>query len=188
MKYIINCFIVCLADLFSKQYINKNYKSSKRNEIYPNKLYIWNTKNKGIAYNKLEQSPSTVKLITGAITALLGAVFACTVFKPSTPKLFKIGISTALGGALGNFIDRMKNGCVMIQGAQRGRIACMEADKPAGADFGNGEHERSDTGKGKKIYSKASYACAGREAARRRFRRCGFRVPFASALAVFCGV
>ena len=112
MKYIINCFIVCLADLFSKQYINKNYKPSKQNEIYPNRLYIWNTKNKGIAYNKLEQSPNKVKLITGAITALLGAVFAFTVFKPTTPKLFKFGISAALGGALGNFIDRMKNGCV----------------------------------------------------------------------------
>ena len=112
MKYIINCFIVCLADLFSKQYINAKYKLSKQNEIYPDRLYIWNTKNKGIAYNKLEQSPNTVKLITGAITALLGAVFAATVFKPSTPKLFKLGISAALGGALGNFIDRVKNGCV----------------------------------------------------------------------------
>ena len=53
-----------------------------------------------------------VKFITGAITALLGVVFACTVFKSNTSKLFKLGISTALGGALGNLIDRMKNGCV----------------------------------------------------------------------------
>ena len=112
MKYIINCFIVCLVDLFSKRYINKKYKLSKQNEIYPDKLYIWNTKNKGIAYNKLEQSPNMVKFITGAITALLGVVFACTVFKSNTSKLFKLGISTALGGALGNLIDRMKNGCV----------------------------------------------------------------------------
>lgn len=112
MKYIINSFIVCLADLISKQYINKNYKISKQVEKYPGMVYIWNTKNKGIAYNKLETRPGAVKFVTGTITAVLGAVFADVVIRRGASNVFKFGISVAFGGALGNFIDRMKNGCV----------------------------------------------------------------------------
>lgn len=112
MKYIINSFIVCLADLISKQYINKRYKVSERAEKYPGMVYIWNTKNKGIAYNKLETMPGVVKLVTGTITAVLGAVFADVMIRQGASNAFKFGISAAFGGALGNFIDRMKNGCV----------------------------------------------------------------------------
>ena len=112
MKYIVLSFICCLLDLFSKQYINNNIKEGDKREVLPEKLYFLNTKNKGIAYNRLEKKPVAVKIITSIITLLFGAGFIKMIKDSGVSVALKIGSAMVFGGALGNLIDRLKNDCV----------------------------------------------------------------------------
>lgn len=112
MKYITISFIACLIDLYSKHIINKSMKRKEKREIIPDKLYFINDKNEGIAYNKLKERPKLVKVITAAITAFFGVFFFKTAADKGVNLGVKIGSALVFGGALGNLIDRIKNGCV----------------------------------------------------------------------------
>ncbi len=112
MKYILCSFICCLLDLFSKRYINNSIEEGSKREVLPEKLYFFNTKNAGIAYNRLENKPKTVKCITSIITSAFGIYFLKLMGEKNAPEYIKIGSAIAFGGALGNLIDRLKNNCV----------------------------------------------------------------------------
>ena len=112
MKYIFCSFISCLLDLLSKQAINSNIKNGEKREVLPEKLYFLNTKNTGIAYNRLEKKPSIVKCITSVITAIFGILFFRLINDKNVSEYLKIGSALAFGGAVGNLFDRLKNGCV----------------------------------------------------------------------------
>lgn len=112
MKYIIISFICCLVDLFSKHTINNNLKKSEKREVIPNVLYFINTKNEGVAYNKFETKPKTVKAATAVLTAVFGVFFVKCARKKAVSGVFKLGCALVFGGALGNLVDRLKNNCV----------------------------------------------------------------------------
>jgi len=112
MIYICESFIICLLDLFSKHHINNTLKRGEKRELLPEKLYFINTKNTGIAYNRLEKRPNAVKIITSFITALFGMFFFGLIGDKNASEYLKMGSVMAFGGALGNMIDRLKNGCV----------------------------------------------------------------------------
>ena len=112
MKYILYSFICCLLDLFTKQYINNSIEKGDKREVLPEKLYFLNTKNTGIAYNRLEKKPNAVKCVTSIITAIFGVCFFRLIGNKYTPEYLKIGSAMAFGGAVGNLYDRLKNGCV----------------------------------------------------------------------------
>jgi len=111
-KYTLISFICCLLDIISKHIINIYIKIKERKVILPEKLIFINTKNKGIAYNRLESRPKTVKVLTSTITAAFGACFFEIISNKHASVALKLGSALAFGGALGNLIDRFKNGHV----------------------------------------------------------------------------
>ncbi|WP_250277515.1 signal peptidase II [[Clostridium] colinum] len=107
MIYIFLIIFLILIDLISKRYINKKYKINEEKSLYKNKIYIRHIKNEGLAYGILKNSKKLIYIIVFICTLLVSILFYCA-FKENS-KLKKIAFSFALGGALGNFIERIKN-------------------------------------------------------------------------------
>lgn len=107
MKYFIISLLAAAADLLTKEEVKKKIPVGERRQVY-GKLYLWHIKNKGLAYNRLEDNQEKVML---ASVAGVSVVAACLLYlihlnaKPSE----KIGSALILGGGLGNLIDRIKN-------------------------------------------------------------------------------
>ena len=107
MIYFFIVIILVLLDLYSKEYIKNRYKINEKVNLYKDKLYIYHTKNEGFAYGILKKFK---KLIYIVVSICLIFVFICFFksFKENS-KIRKLAFSFALGGALGNFIDRVQN-------------------------------------------------------------------------------
>ena len=107
MIYIFIIFLLIFIDLFSKNYINKNFKLGQKKSVYKDKIYIYHIKNKGLAYGFLKNSKNIIYILV--FLALIGLLLLFYLIFKDGSKLKKIAYSFALGGALGNFIDRIKN-------------------------------------------------------------------------------
>ena len=107
MIYIFLIIFLVLLDLGSKKYVNKRYKLNEKISIYKDKIYIYHIKNEGLAYGFLKNTKKIMYIIISI--CLIGlCILSCFAFKEKS-KLKKLAFSFALGGALGNFIDRIKN-------------------------------------------------------------------------------
>lgn len=107
MKYFLIALLTAATDLLTKSKIKKKYPVGRKKQI-KGKLYFWHIKNKGIAYNKLENEPKKVTVISSAISAVL-ALYLIYLIKSDASFGEKFGISLFLGGGLGNLIDRIIN-------------------------------------------------------------------------------
>lgn len=107
MIYIFIIIFLVFIDLFSKKYVKNKYKLDEKVSLYKDKVYICYVKNEGLAYGILKKAKKSIYII---ISICLIALFILSyfIFKDKS-KLKKIAFSFALGGALGNFIDRAKN-------------------------------------------------------------------------------
>lgn len=107
MKYFMISLLAAATDLLTKKEIKKRIPVGERRQIF-GRLYLWHIKNKGLAYNRLEENQEKVML---ASVAGVSVVTACLLYlihlnaKPSE----KIGPALILGGGLGNLIDRILN-------------------------------------------------------------------------------
>lgn len=111
MVYFFTVIFIIILDLLSKKIVKRNFPIFYKKEIVRNKLYIWHIKNKGVAYNTFERFPNFILCFTGtAIGAIL--IYLISIVKKADMKCFKFSVAMILGGALGNFIDRLKNKCV----------------------------------------------------------------------------
>ncbi|WP_317368166.1 signal peptidase II [uncultured Tyzzerella sp.] len=107
MIYFFIIIILILLDLGSKSYVKRKYKLNEDVSIYKDKVYICHIKNEGLAYGVLKNSKKFIYIIVSVCLLLVGILFY-SAFKEGS-KLKKLSFSFALGGALGNFIDRIKN-------------------------------------------------------------------------------
>ncbi len=107
MIYFIIIILLILLDLGSKAYIKKKYKLNEDVSIYKDKIYICHIKNEGLAYGFLKNSKKLIYIIV-SICLLLVTILFYSAFKENS-KLKKLAFSFALGGAIGNFLDRIKN-------------------------------------------------------------------------------
>lgn len=98
-------------DLKIKGQIKKNLKPGEKKEFISETLFLWRTENKGIAFNGLEKNPRLVLALSGSLIAgIMVWFFHMLTQTGQTGK--KIGLLFLLGGALGNFCDRLQNGSV----------------------------------------------------------------------------
>ncbi len=105
--YIFFILFLIILDLGSKKYVSKKYKLNEKINVYKDKIYIYHIKNEGLAYGFLKNSKKAIYIISSFCITIL-SIFAFVSFKEKS-RLRKIAFSFALGGAFGNFIDRIKN-------------------------------------------------------------------------------
>lgn len=106
MIYFAIIVILVIIDLVSKQYVKKNFKLHK--EYYLCKFFnIYHIKNEGIAYGFFKNSKKLIFTFL-SICLIIVCILFLLAFKENS-KLKKLAYSFALGGAFGNFIDRVIN-------------------------------------------------------------------------------
>ena len=106
---------VVILDQVTKAMIRPMLALHESREVIPNFLDLTRVHNTGAAFGMLNAAEFPFKtLVLSAVAAIaLGGVawYAATV--PLTDRLVRIGIAGVLGGAIGNLIDRAKDGYVL---------------------------------------------------------------------------
>ncbi|MBR3771078.1 MAG: signal peptidase II [Clostridium sp.] len=112
MVYIIVVLAICGVDLGIKYWIEKKKTSNDKTELLKGAVVIEKSHNNGACMNFMEKRPNYVLGITGVLLGILISMFALVLPK-KRKSLFKLGMAFMLGGALGNFFDRMHRGYVV---------------------------------------------------------------------------
>jgi signal peptidase II len=106
---------VVILDQITKAMIRPSLALHQSVEIIPGFLDLTRVHNTGAAFGMLNSADFPMKTLALSVVALiaLGGVawYAATV--PLTDRLARIGVAGVLGGAIGNLIDRAKDGYVL---------------------------------------------------------------------------
>ncbi len=103
--------IVLLADQFTKYWIVHSLETDSSRELIPRVLYFTRTTNSGAAFGVFPHATYLLAL-TALIAALGIGIYAWRQYWP-LPWSCGMGLALPLGGALGNFIDRVRLGYVI---------------------------------------------------------------------------
>lgn len=112
MLYILIVLTVVIGEHYIKNNIEKNRKLGDRQELLGGRIIIQKYYNEGAFLNFMEEKKEWVKTISFAFLGLLLLLFAFMLPKKGN-KLFKIGLSLLLGGAISNVADRFRKGYVI---------------------------------------------------------------------------
>ncbi|MDF2944253.1 MAG: putative rane protein [Herbinix sp.] len=112
MLYILLVAIVVIGEHYIKSYIEKNKQLGEEEKILKGKITIRKFYNKGAFLNFMENKKELVKTISCVLLGLILLLFAIMLPKKGN-KLFKLGLSLALGGAISNVADRVLRGYVV---------------------------------------------------------------------------
>lgn len=112
MIYIIVAFAICAGDLAIKYYIEKKRTFSQKSKFLKGSIVIEKSHNKGVCLNMLEKYPKFVLGLSGVLIGVMIGVFAMVLPK-QRKRLLKWGLSLCIGGAAGNFLDRLYRGYVV---------------------------------------------------------------------------
>ncbi|MBD8068369.1 signal peptidase II [Bacillus sp. PS06] len=104
MIYYAIAFIIILADQLSKWAIVRYMELGERIPIINEFLYITSHRNRGAAWGILQGQMWFFYIITAIVVVIL--VIYIKNLKPQQ-KMFGIALGLMLGGAIGNFIDRI---------------------------------------------------------------------------------
>lgn len=106
---------VVILDQLTKAMVRPSLALHQSVEVIPGFLDLTRVHNTGAAFGMLNDMDFPMKTLVLSAVALiaLGAVawYAATV--PLTDRLARIGVAGVLGGAIGNLIDRAKDGYVL---------------------------------------------------------------------------
>jgi signal peptidase II len=110
MPYFYITLIIIVLDQGTKLLIQKSMQLMQRIELWNGYLALVYTQNTGAAFSILQSRTILLIVITLAVFILIllnrRQVLAY-------PRLFQVGLAIALGGAIGNFIDRVRVGYVI---------------------------------------------------------------------------
>ncbi|HBQ21473.1 MAG: signal peptidase II [Deltaproteobacteria bacterium GWA2_38_16] len=112
-KYII---LVCLAglvialDQISKLYIEHHFNLHESITVIPNFFNLTYIRNTGAAFGLLSRAPESFRIPFFIIIPLIALTIIVLIFKKTkeTQVLMISSLSLILGGAIGNFIDRVR--------------------------------------------------------------------------------
>lgn len=103
-RYYLIALIVIIIDQFSKWLVVKKMDLLESFPIIENFFYITSHRNEGAAWGILQGQMIFFYIIT--IIAVIGIVYVMQKYAKGN-QLFSISLSLVLGGAIGNFIDRL---------------------------------------------------------------------------------
>lgn len=109
MPYFYLVIVVCALDQAIKFWVQAKMAPFESFNLLPGWFSITHVSNYGAAFGILRSQ--TLLLLGAALGAFL-FVWLNRHEMRKYPQLFQIGIATALGGALGNFVDRLRQGFV----------------------------------------------------------------------------
>ena len=112
MMYILIVAAVVILEYYIKNYVEENKKLGEQQELFNGKVVIRKYYNKGAFLNLLEDKKEIVKTISCVLLGLLLLLFTIMLPKKGN-KLFKLGLSLVLGGAISNVYDRVNRGYVV---------------------------------------------------------------------------
>lgn len=112
MLYILIVVAFVIVESRIKNYIEENVSAEEKREILKGKIIIRKYYNEGAFLNFLEKKKELVKTVSGILLGLLLLLFAIMLPKKGN-KLFKLGLSLVLGGAISNVSDRFSRGKVV---------------------------------------------------------------------------
>ena len=98
---------VAAADQLSKRLVESSITPGDERKLLPG-IDLVNTRNRGVAFGFLPGSHTGVTILVGVALIALFAYFA----RHSTRRLIWLPTGMLLGGALGNVIDRARQGAV----------------------------------------------------------------------------
>lgn len=105
MFYYIIAFFVILLDQFTKWLIVKNLELGESITIIDQFLYITSHRNRGAAWGILQGQMWFFYIIT--VIVIIGIIFYIQKVIKNKNRLTGISLALMLGGAIGNFIDRV---------------------------------------------------------------------------------
>lgn len=106
MIYILIIFIIFIAEIFIKDYVERHQAYCKEKKVWNGKISITKQYNTGACMNLLEKKPKVVRNFS---IGMLGGVllfFLCYLPKKGG-HLVKLALAFILGGALSNLSDRL---------------------------------------------------------------------------------
>lgn len=112
MFYILLVAVIAIGEFYIKSYMEKNQPLGERKEILKGKVTIQKYYNQGAFLNFLENKKEIVKTISCVFLGLILLLFTIMLPKKGN-KLFKLGLSLTLGGAISNVADRVFRGYVV---------------------------------------------------------------------------
>lgn len=104
--FIIACIII-IIDQLSKYYIVTHYNIGDSVSVIDNVFYITSHRNAGAAWGILQGHMWFFYIITFIV--ILGIIYVIIKHHATSSTLLNIALSLLLGGAIGNFIDRLVN-------------------------------------------------------------------------------
>ncbi len=109
MEYLIIASAVCMLDQVVKYLITMHVPDNGYAALIPGVIHLTNIQNRGAAFSMLSRYTWLLTLISAVGIAVLLII----IFSKKTAKIEKVFLALALGGAIGNFIDRLLFGYVV---------------------------------------------------------------------------
>lgn len=112
MLYIGLAGIIFVAELFIKDYIEKNKKMNEDEEILDGNIILTRYHNKGAMLNFMEKNTKLVVFVSGLLLGSLLLLFGILIPKKDN-RVLKFALALLVGGASSNVYDRVKRGYVV---------------------------------------------------------------------------
>lgn len=112
MIYVLIIVFIVASETLIKNYVEKNMHFSDKKEILKGNIILKKRYNCGIIFNYLENKKELVKCVSCFILGSLLLLFTFLLPKKGN-RIFKLGLSLMLGGAISNVMDRIIRGYVV---------------------------------------------------------------------------
>lgn len=112
MLYVLFIIAFVLTEYKIKNYIENNKQLREKQELFGGRIIIEKHYNKGAFLNFMEDKKEIVKIVSSICLGLVLILFAIILPKKGK-KLYKLGLSLVLGGAISNVADRLLRGYVI---------------------------------------------------------------------------
>lgn len=112
MVYLLIILGIVFMETRIKNYMEKNKNLGDRQEILGGRIIIRKHYNRGMFLNYLEDKRELVKMISSGLLGFLILLFILVLPKKGK-RMYKLGLSLVLGGAISNVSDRYNRGYVV---------------------------------------------------------------------------
>ncbi len=112
MLYIVIVLGIVLGEYKIKEHMEKHHKLGERQEILKGRIILRKHYNEGAFLNFMDDKKELLGTISVVLLGLISLLFIL-ILPRKGKKLFKLGLSFALGGAISNVADRIRRGYVI---------------------------------------------------------------------------
>lgn len=106
--------LILCCDQFTKQWVRTNLVMGERHELFPFATLVYTT-NSGFAFGLMQKAPSPLQniFLIGLPAFALILIILIFIKLQDNQMMTSLALTSILGGALGNLIDRMRFGYVI---------------------------------------------------------------------------